>query len=513
MLKIKEILRLRFDLQRSYEQIAKSCGVGRSTVGECLRRAEAAGLSWPLSAEISDAELYCRLYPKKTSHNRKLIHPNWSEIHLELKKKGVTRTLLWQEYIEQNPAGMGYSQFCDLYRSWCGTRRLSMHQSHKAGEKLFVDYCGSRVEVFDSQTGQSRKAEIFVATWGASNFTYAEATWSQSLPCWIGSHVNAFEYFGCVPQIVVPDNLRSAVTKACRYDPEINESYAELARHYNCAVIPAHVRKPKHKAKVEYSVLLVTRWILAKLRKRKFFSLDELNEAIWQLLEKLNDREFQKIPGSRRSQFNQLDQPAANPLPSTRYVFAEVKWARVNVDYHIAVDDHFYSLPYQLRGKKVKVRLTKNSLEIFYQNKRVWTHQRSHQKYGYTTISEHRPKAHRDYADWTPERIKQWASQSGDHVAEIVEKIMSEKQHPEQGFRASMGVIRLAKRYGNQRLNLACQRALNFRNHRFRYIKNILEKGLEGAKELQQVQPPIIHENLRGGQYYQNYLEDQDVDQ
>ena len=505
MRNVREIMRLRFGLGKSQDQIALSCGIGKTTVHDCLRRAKAAGLSWPLHDHIGDAELEALLYPRQAASVSKAATPDWSVVHAELHRPGVTRQLLWQEYIERCPDGLGYSRFCELYAEWLGKSRISMRQVHRAGEKLFVDFAGTTVAIYDPETGARRDAEVFVATWGASNFTYAEAVWTQDLANWTGCHVHAFDYFGCVPHIAVPDNLKSGITRPCRYDPDVNETYAELARHYGFAVIPARKQAPKDKAKVEAGVLLVTRWIIAALRHRRFFSLSELNDAIGGLLERLNAKPFQKMPGSRRSAFLELDKPAALPLPVAPYVYAEVVQVRVNIDYHVALDDHFYSVPYQLRGEKVTARMTAGTVEILHRNRRICTHLRSYRKWDHTTLQEHMPKAHRAQAEWTPSRIIDWAARSGPSTARLVEEIIKSRPHPEQGYRAALGVIRLVDRYGATRVDAACKRAISFQAYRYRYVKSILERGLdkESTTKVEDVrETTLIHENIRGSGYY-----------
>ena len=510
---VREIARLHFGLKLSVRQIAKSCNVGKSSVGDCLRRLTSAGYSSPIPNEVDDAELEARLFPKSSLFVAKGPTPDWNLVSLELRRKGLTRQLLWQEYIERNPAGLGYSRYCELYIEWLRKSRLSMRQIHKAGEKLFVDFAGQTVPVYDLRTGAARHAQIFVATWGASSYTYAEAVWSQDLPSWISCHVNAFEFFCCVPHIVVPDNLKSGVTAPCRYDPDINESYAELARHYDFAVVPARSGKPKDKAKVEFSVLLVTRWILAALRKRRFFSLHELNAAIAELLEQLNAKPFQKMPGSRLSVFTDLDKPSAKSLPTQRYEFAEVVTAHVSIDYHVSVDDHFYSVPYQLRGDQIRARMTSSTVEILHKNRRVCSHLRSYKKWDYTTVRDHLPASHRAHAEWTPSRIIDWASKSGPKTAELVKTIISERAHPEQGYRASLGIIRLGERYGQDRLEAASERALSFGAHRYQYVKSILDRQLDRVQSQAPPSVPIVHENIRGGSYYKHFEEVENADE
>ena len=507
--KIREILRLKHENGRSHASIAKSIGVSSSGVGDCLARARRAGLCWPLSDSLDDTALEQKLYPGAVNcldRRKKETLPNWGEFHQNLKGKGVTRQLLWEEYIAKHPEGYEYSRFCSLYRSWLKNSRISMRQNHQAGEKLFIDYAGQTIKVYDQKTGIAREAQIFVACWGASSYTFAEATWSQKLHDFLGSHVRAFEFFGCVPEVVVPDCLRSAVNKACRYDPDKNQSYVELARHYKVAVIPARPRKPKDKAKVEKAVQVVTRWVLAALRNRKFFSLEELNKAILELLEKLNTRAFQKMPGNRLSTFTKLDKPAAQPLPKSRYVFAEVVTKSVNVDYHICVNDHYYSVPWKLRKKssKVTVRVTAGTIEILQNNQRVCSHLRNDKKYAYTTVADHMPSNHRAHHEWTPGRMISWGRKIGPNCSGVMEGIFKGALHPEQGYRQCLGILRLERRFGQVRLENACEIANTNSLFRYKHVKSILESGRDKASEEKPEKKSITHANIRGASYYSN---------
>ncbi|MCP4967605.1 MAG: IS21 family transposase, partial [bacterium] len=378
MRKTREILRLLWHLGFGVRKTARACKSSHATVVEYRIRAEEAGLGWAQVEKMDEARLEQELFPATASPPPRPL-PEWSEIHLELKKPGVTLQLLWDEYKVAYPEdGYQYSRFCELYAQWRGRVDLSMRQQHKAGEKLFVDYCGQTVPITDPSTGETHEAQIFVAVLGASNYTYAEATRSQKLPDWIGSHVRTFEFLGGVTEVVVPDNLKSGVDKPCRYEPDLNRTYQELATHYSTAVIPARVRKPKDKAKVEVGVQIVERWILACLRHRQFFSLSELNTAIQELLERLNDKPFRKLPGSRRSQFEALDRPALKPLPSASFEYADWDKGRVGPDYHLKVEDHFYSVPYQLVGLELDVRVTASAVECLHRGKRVACHVRSY---------------------------------------------------------------------------------------------------------------------------------------
>ena len=506
MRKIREVLRLSLGGKLSPRSVAQSCGIGRTTVREYLERTRRAGLSWPLPEGLSDSELEALLFSpvvSPTDAARPLA--DWKLIHAERQRRAVTLFLLWEEYKAVHPDGYEYSRFCDLYREWAGTLPVWMRQEHKAGEKLFVDYAGMTMPVMDRETGEVRQAQIFVATLGASHYTYAEATWTQTLPEFIASNVRALEFIGGVPSLVVPDNLSSAVSHACRYDPDANPAYAEWAAFYGTAIMPARVRRPRDKSPVESGVKGVEQRILAKLRNRTFFSLTELNQAISILLVQYNRRPFQQLEGSRRSQFDQLDKPALKPLPAARYEYAEWEKARVNLDYHVCADDHYYSVPYRLVKEEVHVRLTVMSIEVFHNGLRVASHMRSHKKHHHTTKNEHMPEGHRAYAEWTPDRVVRWVGRAGEATAEVAQRIIASRPHPEQGFRACMGVKRLGETYGIDRLEAACQRALAIQSPSYKSVKSILENGLD-RKPLPDSPantPPIEHENVRGADYYQ----------
>ena len=505
MRKIREVFRLKFDCDISNRKIAESCNIARSTVAEYLFRFQQAALSWPLSQDIDDNQLEQLLYPQLPTlpaHQRPL--PDWSYIHQQLRQKSVTLMLLWQEYKEIHPQGYQYSQFCHRYRQWTKHIDPVMRQEHRAGEKLFVDYAGQTVPVYNIYTKKMREAQIFVAVLGASNYTYAQASWSQSLPDWIASHSRAFIFFGGVPRVLVPDNLKAGVKKASFYEPDINPTYLDLANHYATVVIPARVRKPKDKAKVEAGVQIVERWILAKLRNRQFFSLRQLNQAIAQLLEDLNNKPFQKLPGSRKSAFESLDRPALNPLPSQPYQFAEWKKATVNIDYHIEVDRHYYSIPHTLIKKKIDVRITNNTIECFYKSNRVASHIRSNQKGRHSTVKEHMPKSHQKWAEWTPQRFARWAAKIGRHTQSLIENVLNSRAHPQQGFRSCLGILRLAKSYGDDRLEAACHRAVAIGSTSYRSVQSILKHNLD-QKPLPNrcsESTPIEHINIRGARYY-----------
>jgi transposase len=508
MHKIKDILRLHFEAQLSQHQTAASLQISSGVVNKYLALFRLANLQWPLPEEIDEIKLRALLRPQITKVSN-YHEPNYASLHQELKRKGVTLLLLWQEYESTHKkSAYRYAQFCAKYREWLQRQKPSMRQIHRAGEKLFIDYCGPTIEIIDPTTGEVRSASIFVAVFGASNYTYVEATWDQTLPNWIASHVRAFQFFGGVPTLLVPDNLRSAVTKACRYEPKINETYADLAAHYSTAVLPARPYKPKDKAKVENAVLVVERWILARLRHHTFVGLAELNAAIAKLLQELNHRLFKKLPGTRRSQFEAIDKPALKPLPSHPYEVATFLDARAHVDYHVEVDRHYYSVPYTLIKQLVHVRLTANTVECFYNGQRIASHVRSYQKGKHTTLADHMPIAHQKYSEWNPERFLNWAIDIGPATRDVIQILLKNKAHPEQSYRACFAILTSAKQYGTERLELACKRAIVIGAPRRHSILSILKNGLDKEPLTKPVLSSHIkiHENIRGAIHYRNEL-------
>lgn len=508
---LKELFRLKYVADLSHRQIATSLNISTGVVSKYVRLAVAQGLSYPLPDDVDDARLHQLLTtvappPPDIQRGMPLALPDFVLIHQELKRKGVTRLLLWQEYAATHErAAYGYSQFCELYRRWRAQHLSVMRQVHRAGEKLFVDYCGPTVDVINAVTGEVKSAQVFVAVMGASNFTFAEATWSQGLADWISSHTRAFSFLGAVPQLIIPDNLRSGVTRACPYDPALNTTYAEMLAHYGTAALPARPSKPRDKAKVETAVQVVERWIIARLRHVAFFTLADLNRAIRLLLDDLNTRPFKKLPGTRRSQFVALDLPAMRPLPGTPYEYAEWKRARVGIDYHIEVERHFYSVPSALTRREVEVRLTASTLEVFHAGKRVAAHLRSTKRGSHTTESSHMPASHRAHLEWTPGRFLNWALSVGPSTRDLVRHLLENRPHPEMGYRSCLGLLSLAKRYGAERLEVACQRALLLGAPSRLSVVSILKQGLDRQPlaEVEEVGPPLVHENLRGAAYYQ----------
>jgi transposase len=505
MRKLKEVLRLTFGSGLSQRQVAHSLSLSKTTVRKYLDLAREAGLGWPLPDGMDDTALVRALFPGSVAGSLCFTPPDFAAIHQELKRKGVTLQLLWEEYAARNPeTAYQYSWFCELYGEWKQRLRVTMRQTHRAGEKVFVDYCGQTVMVTDPQTGEAREAQVFVAVLGASNYTYAEATWTQQLPDWISSHVRAFEFFGGVPELVIPDNLRSGVSRACRYEPDLNPTYSEMAAHYSVAVLPARPYKPRDKAKVEVGVQVVERWILARLRHQTFFSLAELNKVIRALVGGLNHRPFKKLPGTRHTQFESLDRPALRPLPIDRFEYAEWKKARVNIDYHVEVEGHYYSVPYSLARREVEVRLTARAVELFHGGRRVASHMRCHLRGSHTTVVEHMPKAHRAHLEWTPGRFLTWASEVGPNTRDLVRHLLFRKPHPEQGYRSCLGLLSLSRRYGAERLERACERALLLGARTRRSVDSILRQGVDRLPAAAEEEPRElpIHENVRGPAYY-----------
>ena len=503
MRKIRDVLRLRAD-GLSKRKIAASLSIGVTTAGEIIRRVRRAGLSWPLPEKLSDEAIERLVYPPTpvTAKDRR-PQPEWAAVHRELRRPGVTLQLTWEEYREAHPDGYGYSRYCDLYRSWEQRLSPTMRQLHVAGERTFVDYGGTTLEVVDGTTGEVRECQLFVAVLGASSYTYAEATFSQRLVDWIGSHVRAFAFFGGVTAQTVSDNLRSGVSKACFYEPAINRTYAEMAAHYGTAIVPARPGKPRDKAKVEVAVQVATRWIVAKLRNRRFFSLTELNAAIRELTTQLNARVTRHLGTSRRALFDEVERPALKPLPVEPYVYAEWKQCKVALDYHVEVAHHYYSVPHTLLRETVWVRVAAQTVEVFHRGNRVAVHLRASSDRRHTTIREHMPSSHRRYADWTPERIRRQAGEIGRNTAALVEIIMRERPHPEQGFRASVGIIRLAKSYGRERLEAACGRALEIGARSYTSVNSILKSNLDAKRPAVATDgPSIVHSNIRGPGYF-----------
>ena len=512
MRQIKEVLRLHHEAHLSERQIAHGCRISRSTVQRYLERAAAANLGWPPPESLDDTELERLLFSRPPAQEpsgggqRVKAQPDFAKIHQELKaNKSVTLQLLWQEFAEQHPEGVRYSWFCEQYHDWSRHLDVVLRQDHRAGEKTFVDHVGDTIPVIDPSTGEKRPAYVFVAVLGASNYTFAEATWTRSLPDWIGSHTRALAFFQGSTQLIVPDQWKAGVQKPCYWEPELNRTYQEWATHNGVAIVPARPGHARDKAKVEQGVLVVERWILAALRKRQFFSLAQVNEAIAELIVKLNQRPFRKLPGSRLEWYQKLDRPALQPLPQQPYGFGEWKKDRVRLDYHVEVDGHYYSVPYQLTQQAVEIRYSATMVEVFYRGKRVASHVRSWEIPGATTETSHQPKSHQRYREWTPIRLLEWAEAIGPFTRRLVEAMLINKPHPEAGFRAAMGLRPLASQYGDPRLEAAATRAVRAKLFRLDNIRSILQTRLDQQPLPELVTTagePVTHDNIRGAAYY-----------
>ncbi len=507
MRKLREVFRLKFELKRKHREIATACKISSGTVSDMVKRLDTAGLTWP--NELSDHELDAALYSSSLESlvpEQERPIPDWSVIEKELRRPKIHLTLqqLWKEYRDRNPDNhYGYSWFCETYRRWEAKLDPVMRQSHKYGDKCFVDFAGDTLSVIDEETGETRQAQVFVAALGASNYLYCDVCWSQDLPSWLRLHLDMFEYLGGCPAALVPDNLKSGVTSPCYYEPSVNISYEEMAKYHGVAVIPARVRKPKDKAKAENGVLIVEREILALLRDRTLVGLSGAKEAVWALLEVVNNRPFQKLEGSRDQLFREYEFPELRPLPKQPYDAGIWSTAKVHIDYHIEVKKHYYSVPFQHIGQRVDVRLTSTIIEVFLEGERVASHRRGWKRGGCLTKSEHMPDRHRCMADWTPARVCSWADSVGEQTSVLARGIMERRQHPEQGVRAVLGVLSLKKKYGRDRLEAACRRAVELGGYSRRTVLSILEKGIDKAAPDDGEKRHIgHHENVRGPEYY-----------
>ena len=496
--KIREVLRLKA-AGFSDRRIAAAIGSARSTVQECLRRTREAGMAWPLPAELDEEALQTRLYRREVPLSHRPL-PDFSQIHAELARPGVTRLLLWQEYKADEPEGWQYSVFCDQYRRWLASQELVLRQNHAPGEKLFVDYAGQTAPVVDRHTGEVRGAQVFIAVLGCSNYTYAEATWTQRLSDWLGSHVRALEYLGGCPSAIVPDNLKSAVKRAHRYEPELNPSYQDFAEHYGVAIVPARAGKPRDKAKVEAGVLVVERWILARLRHRTFFSLGELNAAMSELLEHLNRRPFKKLEGCRHTRFVELDRPALRPLPPRRYEFGQWKTAKVHPDYHVEVDRAYYSVPYRLIGAELDVRMSAHTVEIFHAGKLVAAHARAPERGRRLTHNAHRPQSHVAVIERSLARVLERAATIGPATVEVLRQQAAHRKHPEETLRSAQGILRLAQDFSPVLLERACERAASLRSYSYRAVRALIEIPTPVSSP---AALDLFHENVRGPDYFQ----------
>jgi transposase len=514
MQKIKDVLRLHLaGGMTSRRELARVVGCSKTAVSDCLRRAVVAGLvNWPTVAELDEEELEKRLYPSQVNSalkgRRTRPEPDWAQIRTELARRDhqITLALLWQEYKTENPDGYQYSQFCDLYRRFEKRLSVVLRQVHRGGEKTFVDFCEG-LALIDPNTGEVTATQLFVGALGASSYTFAWATRSQELPVWLDCHVRMFEFYGGVTGLTICDNLRSGVTHPDRYEAEVNAAYRDLAAHYGTCVFPTRVRKPRDKGKVEAAVLVAQRWILATLRQRRFYHLEEMNVAISELLVKLNNRVMRHVKQSRRELYERLDRPALKPLPARRYEYSDWKEVKANIDYHVSFEDHFYSVPYTMVGEWFWCRATHHTVELYHKGKRITSHVRSFVKYGYSTHPEHRPASHRAHLEWTPSRLIDWGKTIGPHTAAMVEHVIRSRPHPEQGYRSALGLLRLSNRFGTGRLELACERAIAIGSAGYRTVKTLLKRRMESASLADHAEPPdatagLGAANVRGRRYY-----------
>ena len=507
MRRAREILQLKFESRMAVREIVRRTGVPRWTIRELLTRFAERGLTWPLNEAVNEDELEALLFKDAGAKagGRRRHEPDWNEVHRELRLKHVTLQILWDEYIERHPDGYRYSRFCQIFRAFEAKLSLTMRQTYNGGEKLFVDYAGDLVPVIvDRLTGEIRKAHIFVAVMGASSLTYAEASWTEGLADWIGAHTRTFAFIGGAPKLVVPDNPKVAVIKACFYEPVVNRTYGDMIAHYNTAVLPARPRKPRDKAKVEVAVLIMERYLLGRLRNQRFYSLAELNVAIAGVLIRLNDElKIRRLKVTRRALFEQVDRPHLTPLPLEDYVYAEWGVKRVGLDYHVDIGGSFYSVPFHLARESIDARVTATTVELFVKGQRVAAHARLGTCGKHTTTPEHMPSSHRRSGGWTIERITREAAAIGPDTAMLCALVLEHKHHPEQGFRACTGIVRLAKAFGRERVEAACGYALTIGARTYSSVKSILEKRMDQRPKTAAADgPAILHPNIRGRRYY-----------
>lgn len=507
MRNIKEILRLKLDCGLSHERIGRALGLSKGVVTKYVVRAQIAGLDWAAVATLEETQIAARLCPVPAVVRGERASIDLAWVHSELRRKGVTLQLLWQEY-SQAHAGQAtyqYTQFCQHHHDYAGSLRRSMRQVHRAGEKLFIDYAGPTLAIVNPDTGELRRAHIFVAVLGASNYTYACATAGETQTDWLRGLSQALQFFGGVPALVVPDNPRALIKNPDRYEPQLNRATQACAEHYGTAILPARPRRPQDKAKVEVGVQVVERWILARLRHQTFFTLAALNHAIAELLIALNARPFKKLPGNRREWFETIDAPALMPLPEQPYEIARFKVCRVNIDYHVDIDGHYYSVPHALVRREVEARVTDTTVEILHGGRRVASHGYSARTGAHTTIAEHMPAAHRAHREWTPGRFLRWATDIGPSTQHLVEHLLIDRPHPEMGYRSCLGLLSLARHYGNTRLEAGCARARAIGSLTRRSVLSILQGGLDQQPLPLAPAPEWTapeHDNLRGPDYY-----------
>lgn len=497
---IKDVLRLKWHAQLSHEQVAATLKISKGVVAKYIGLATAAGLDWGTVQDWSEQQLWTALQPRSAA-SLPIVVPDWGRIHRELDRKGVTLMLLWQEYVQAHPQGRTwrYTQFCEHYKAFAATLKRSMRQHRRAGEKMFVDYAGSTVALSDGA-----RAQVFVSAMAASSCVFACATPTQRLDDWIEGMVRALHFYGGAPALIIPDNATTVISSADRYEPRANDTVQDFARYYGTSVLPARPRSPKDKATAESSVQVVGRWVLARLRHHRFDTVAQVDAAIAKLLPSVNERPFQKLPGSRASVFAELDAPALLPLPPQRYELARFKTVKVHIDYHIEVDGHRYSVPHALVGQTLEARLTKRGVELLLRGQRVAAHVRSDRRGGYTTVEAHMPAAHRAHLEWTPQRLIEWGQQIGMACGELITRLLQTYKHPEHGYRSCLGLLSLSRRYGRERLEAACERALALGTVRYRHVRDLLANNRDLiAQEKPAEWTSPAHANVRGPDYYQ----------
>ena len=499
MRQIKDVLRLTLELHHSQRHIAASLGLSKGVVAKYIKLASDAGLHWPQIEVMSETELHHRLLGT-VARASGFVAPDFARMHQELHRKGMTLMLLWQEHSERHPDATihSYSQFCENYRRYAKTLKRSMRQVHRAGEKLFIDYAGPTVALVDGN-----RAHIFVAALGASGYTFAYATPRETMADWLGATAQALRFYGGCTELIVPDNPKALIANPDRYEPRANDTVLEFARHYNTSVLPARPRRPQDKAKAESAVQVVERWILMRLRHHRFETVDEVNEAIEPLLHQLNNKPFQKLPGSRASVFAEIDVPALRALPMQAWEHAVFKTVKAHIDSHVEFDEHYYSVPHPLIGQQMEVRATQRCVEVLHRGQRVASHARSAHKGKFTTVPEHLPEGYRAHLQWSPERLIHWGQDIGAATGSLVRRMLEARQHPEHGYRACLALLSLAKRYSKPRLEAACLIALELGTTKARHVREILANGRDLVKPsttLPWVSP--AHANVRGAGYY-----------
>jgi transposase len=508
MSKIRQILRM-YSQGRSKLSIAAQTGVSRNTAKKYLAAFDASGFTFEEINSLNDKELEDffggskEMPPDKRLQALRRCFPH---VDKELKRTGMNRRILWEAYRKEFPDGFQYTQFCFYYNQWKARVNPTMHMDHKAGDKLYVDFAGEKLSITDKETGEVIEVEVFVAILGASQLTYVEAVLSQQKEDFIAACEDALHYYGGVPAAIVPDNLRAAVTKSNRYEPTLNETFADFADHYGTTILPARAYRPRDKALVEGAVKIIYSRIYAPIHKQTYHTLAELNAAIKEALEVHNNQPLKGRNYSRRLQFEEVEREALSPLPALRYEFKKQHQATVMKNGHVClgVDKHYYSVPYRFIGRKVKILYSRSNVEVYYHYERIAMHKRIKSPYSYTTDKDHLATTHRFMTEWTPDRFLEWAASIHEDVRLYILKILDRKQHPEQAYRSCIGILGFAKKAGNERLTVACQRALSYGLYNYKTIQQILENKMDQyqdslfADEL----PMPNHDNIRGEDYY-----------